>query len=74
MSSKQAGQLMSPAILSRGIDDGPGKFQPARSRIDEAQAKVTAFSEWLSSHKIQATAAVTAVVGLVLIGKGIAAL
>ena len=45
-----------------------------RSRIDEAQAKVTAFSEWLSSHKIQATAAVAAVVGLVLIRKGIAAL
>ena len=41
---------------------------------DATSSKVTAFSEWLSSHKIQATAAVAAVVGLVLIGKGIAAL
>ena len=41
---------------------------------DATSSKVTAFSEWLSSHKIQAAAAVAAVVGLVLIGKGIAAL
>jgi hypothetical protein len=41
---------------------------------DATSTKVTAFSEWLSSHKIQAAAAVAAVVGLVLIGKGIAAL
>jgi len=37
-------------------------------------SKVTAFSDWLSSHKIQAAATVAAVVGLVLTGKGIAAL
>ena len=36
---------------------------------DATSSKVTAFSEWLSSHKIQAAAAVAAVVGLVLIGK-----
>ena len=41
---------------------------------DATSSKVTAFSEWLGSHKIQAVAAVAAVVGLVLIGKGIAAL
>jgi len=41
---------------------------------DATSSRVTAFSEWLSSHKIQAAAAVAAVVGLVLIGKGIAAL
>ena len=41
---------------------------------DATSDKVTAFSEWLGSHKIQAAAAVAAVVGLVLIGKGIAAL
>ena len=41
---------------------------------DATASKVTAFSEWLGSHKIQAAAAVAAVVGLVLIGKGIAAL
>src|SRR5271166_546115 len=41
---------------------------------DATSGKVTAFSEWLGSHKIQAAAAVAAVVGLVLIGKGIAAL
>jgi hypothetical protein len=41
---------------------------------DATSAKVTAFSEWLGTHKIQAAAAAAAVVGLVLIGKGIAAL
>jgi hypothetical protein len=41
---------------------------------DATSGKVTAFSEWLGTHKIQAAAAVAAVVGLVLIGKGIAAL
>ena len=41
---------------------------------EATSGKVTAFSKWLSSHKIQAAAAVAAVVGLILIGKGIAAL
>lgn len=40
---------------------------------DATSSKVTAFSDWLSSHKIQAAAAAAAVVGFVLIGKGIAA-
>jgi Sap, sulfolipid-1-addressing protein len=41
---------------------------------DATSNKVTAFSDWLGTHKIQAAAAVAGVVGLVLIGKGIAAL
>ncbi len=39
---------------------------------DATSARVTAFSQWLTSHKIQAVAAAAAVVGLVLISKGIA--
>jgi len=41
---------------------------------DATASRVDAFARWLGTHKIQAVAAVTAVVGLVLIVKGLTAL
>ena len=41
---------------------------------DGTASKVAAFSDWLSAHKIQAVAAVVAVIGIVLIIKGVTSL
>lgn len=41
---------------------------------DATASRVNQFSRWLGTHKIQAVAALAAVVGLVLIVKGLTAL